>query len=250
MNRVTNTSRHTQGFTLIELVLAMSFISILLITIATTVIQMSATFSKGMALKEVNQTARELDADLTRTFAASEPVSLTSGNGQYYVNDAGGRLCLGTFSYIWNTEEALSGGEGKERVVKYASGAGADPSKRPNVKIRFLKVPDGNRYYCSVDGGAPVASVVTVEDAKVATELIEAGDRKLGIQRFTVSSLSSASDTATGQRLYSVGYVIGSGNVSAMNDTRTACLTTGEGADPAYCHVRDFNLVIRTGLGG
>jgi hypothetical protein len=95
-----------------------------------------------------------------------------------------------------------------------------------------------------------VASVVTVEDAKVATELIEAGDRKLGIQRFTVSSLSSASDTATGQRLYSVGYVIGSGNVSAMNDTRTACLTTGEGADPAYCHVRDFNLVIRTGLGG
>jgi type II secretory pathway pseudopilin PulG len=248
MNRVNTPSSTSQGFTLVELVLALSFISILLLTIAMTVIQMGATFNKGMALKEVNQTARDIDADFRRTFAAAEPIDLTPGAGQYAVTDAGGRLCLGTFSYIWNTEKALT--EDSPELVKY-SPTSPDPTKKQSVKLRFVKVPDSSKKYCAV---TPTNTVATREidaaDIKLTTELVEAGDRQLGIEGFSISTRDTARDAATKQQLYTANYVLGSGNVSAMNDTQTACLETGNDADPLYCHVDQFSLVIRTGVGG
>lgn len=239
----------TQGFTLIELVLAMAFISVLLLTIAMTVIQMSATFNKGMGVKEVNQTARDIDTDLRRTFAAVEPLNLSTGGGQLIKTDAGGRLCLGAYSYIWNTEDALT--SGNSELVKYSGDGVVNPNKTPTTKIRFLKVPDMAKKYCSVTpDGAIALREISQPDAKLSTELIEAGDRKLGIQAFDITTSNSARDSATGQQLYSVDYVLGTGDVSAMNDDRTQCLESGENADPAFCHVEQFDLVIRAGIGG
>ena len=87
-----NRAAKQDGFTLIELVLAMAFISALLLAIALTIIQIGTTYNRGMTLKEVNQTARSISDELTRNLTSSEAFTLSS---KYISTPTGGRLCLG-----------------------------------------------------------------------------------------------------------------------------------------------------------
>src|ERR1044071_8859022 len=117
MSRVNNTS----GFTLVELMLAMTFISLLLIAIALTTIQISNIYNKGITLREVNQAGRSLSDELQRNVSNAVPFDVTpkAGNAplssKYVVhtgsgNTGGGRLCLGDYSYVWNLGESLESG--------------------------------------------------------------------------------------------------------------------------------------------
>src|SRR5690606_35547626 len=106
------------------LMLAMSFIAVLLMAIAMTIIQVSTIYTKGMTLKEVNQTGREVADDIRRTVAASGKVELPGDfvevkNGATTV---GGRLCLGTSSYIWNYGAAIE--SNNTRLAKYTPDTG------------------------------------------------------------------------------------------------------------------------------
>jgi type II secretory pathway component PulJ len=56
--------KHARGFTLIELMLSMSFVSILLISIAMLSIQLSNQYSRGLTLKEVTQAGTEASNDI------------------------------------------------------------------------------------------------------------------------------------------------------------------------------------------
>src|SRR5690554_2740424 len=116
MNRRTK----QQGFTLIELTLAMAFISVLLLTIALTIMPIATIYNRGMTYKEVNQAARDVADDLRRSVRNSGvfTISTTGANTTDYVtlrNNAnvviGGRLCLGSTSYIWNTTKGLELGD-------------------------------------------------------------------------------------------------------------------------------------------
>ena len=120
-----NKRNRKSGFTLIELMLAMSFISLLLLAIAMTTIQVSNIYTKGITLREVNQAGRAVSEELQRSISASSPFEIDAAlpSNKYIVRAGGGRLCLGRYTYAWNFGSALKGGAGAPAVfTKYDDG--------------------------------------------------------------------------------------------------------------------------------
>lgn len=223
------------GFTLIELVLAMAFISALLLAIALTIIQIGTTYNRGMTLKEVNQTARSISDELTRSLASSEAFSLSS---KYVSTPTGGRLCIGQHSYLWNFAKSYQ----DSTRVEYQDTATNDAGP-----IRFVKVPDASGKYCVLQGGGGYLDIQS-SDTAATIELLKEGDRTLSIHQFSISSEANAIDTATGQQLYNLSFTIGTGNVTALTSDQSSCLPPNDpNSDFAYCTVQQFKLVVRAG---
>ncbi len=242
-----------KGFTIVELTLAMAFISVLLLAIATTVMQIGGLYNRGMLLREANQTARVLADDLRRTLNGVSAFSIEAAEGRYYAFDnVGGRMCTGQYSYIWNTGAALQAGT-DSRLTRYAKATPADPTPPP---VRLVKVPDGMQKYCqfnSATGGFVYPDIVTADRSK-AQELIAAGDHTLALHSFRVRQV--AYDSLTHQRLYIMRLVIGTDNQKALKPDATgekvSCYEPGATGtdvepDPMYCAVREFNFAVRTG---
>lgn len=243
MNHVAK--KRQQGFTIIELMLAMSFIAVLLIAIAMTIIQIGSIYNKGLTLKEVNQTGRDLADDVRRTIAIGGQVDLTNDYAEVLdgTRVIGGRLCLGSSSYVWNFGSAIESNHA--RLIKYPSG--------DNGPIRLVKVPDGARAYCSKDGeGRLLVPNLLPADVPEARELLRAGDRTLSLHAFTITTSDSATNATTGQRLYNVEFTLGTERTELLNLTANpiSCKTPSEiGSDLNYCTVQDFSIVVRAGNG-
>lgn len=227
MNRVDKKA----GFTLIELLLAMSFISVLLLAIAMTIIQIGNIYNRGMILKEVNQVARSLSSDISRTISSSEPFTLDPAGRKYLPSDVGGRLCLGQYTYIWNYAKALS--ENDRDLNVYAS---------DDTPIQLVKVPDIGSNYCSGDDDYDEINV------NGAVELLRGGDRELAIHDLSIYSSDAAVDSTTGQRLYTINLNIGTSDVNALMEDLKSCKPPSmPGSDLAYCSVQEFSIVVRAG---
>lgn len=232
MNRVAK----QQGFTLIELMLAMAFIATLLLAIAMTIIQIGTIYNRGMTLKEVNQAARSISDDINRNLSASQSFSLSN---KYIPQATGGRLCLGQFSYIWNYADRLQ----DSQRAQYATAA-LNTSKGP---IRLVRVPDSSGFYCTVQTGGRYPNIQAT-DTNNAKELLRGGDRTLGIYQFAITSGATARDATTGQQLYNISFTIGTGTATALTADRTSCLPPSDpNSDFAYCTVQQFKLVVRAG---
>lgn len=220
-----------KGFTLVELLLAMAFISVLLLAIAMTVIQISHIYNRGITLKEVNQVGRTMSDELERGIAASESFSILPADKRYIVESWGGRLCLGRTSYIWNYGKQLAAGDAN--VSKYTT---------TNDQIRLVKVPDVGANYCS--GAANFQRINPVG----AEELLKTGDRTLALHQFKIESGTNAKDAATGQQLYTLTFAIGTSDFAALSNDTLSCRPPNEqGSDLAYCSVQQFKLVLRAG---
>lgn len=238
--------RHQKGFTIIELMLAMSFIAVLLIAIAMTIIQIGNIYNKGLTLKEVNQTGRALAEDIRRTVAISGQVDLV--NDYVEVRDGarvvGGRLCLGSSSYVWNYAASIE--TNHTRLIKYPTGS-------TNGPIRLVRVADGAKTYCSKDAeGRLLVANLLPADVPNARELLRSGDRTLSLHSFKVTTSAGATNAATGQRLYRVQFTIGTERTDLLNTAANpiTCKTPAEiGPDFNYCTVQDFNIVVRAGSG-
>jgi type II secretory pathway pseudopilin PulG len=246
-----NHNRNTSGFTIIELTLAMTFISFLLLGIALTIIQIGAQYNQGTTAKEINQAARDIDDDLSRTVSMTSSVELSND----YVltpsttNPAGGRLCLGTYSYIWNYAKAIA--NNAPQVTKYE----ALPTAERRDTVLFAKVPDQAKSYCLKSStGALTYPNIRVADAGLVQELLKPGDHELGVHNFSfvdpATVPATVVDASTGQRLYTLNFTIGTTRIAALNGAQSACLPSGEpNADPLYCNVQQFSLVLRAGNG-
>lgn len=241
--------KRTQGFTLVELLLAMSFIAALLLTIATVTLLISQVYNRGLTVKEVNQISRVISDDLLRDVSSSPTFSLDAGGGQYVNSNPkgrdglapSGRLCLGTYSYVWNYGWALK--SNNSGLAKYNS---------KSDQIRLVRIPDGDSTYCAMSGGVFVRQQI---DAATAVELISGSDHDLALHNFEVTTSSSAVDALSGQRLYALSYTIGTNDQNALQkDAATGQVTSCKasslpGADTAYCTIQQFSLVARTQYG-
>jgi len=243
MNRVDS----QKGFTIIELTLAMAFVSFLLLAIALSVIQVGSIYNRGMMLKEVNQTSRDISNDFTHSIEARGEINMTTDYVQVSSGGLklGGRLCLGSVSYIWNYGEAVQRSE---------QGQSVDITKNWDGKpVRIAKVVDPTKKYCAKDAvsGALVTKNIATADKAQTNELLREGDRTLELYQLEVISPLSAYDAATGQRLYTILYTIGSGKYDALVADRTACKgPTEPGSDLQYCTVEQFSVVVRAGSDG
>ena len=227
--------KNASGFTLIELMLSMAFVSVLLIMITMTVIQIGNIYTRGLTIKEVNQAGSALATELQRDINASTPFDITAGGPNYVVNDWGGRLCIGQYSYIWNYGKALNNNDSSH--LNIYDGTSSE-------KIRFIKVLDSGSSYCS-----KATTTKKVIDPSDAVELLSASEHDLAIHEFSIVSSSTASDNKTGQKIYNIEFIIGTNDISALNYVGAATCKTPDDvkSDLSYCLVNQFNIVVRAG---
>jgi prepilin-type N-terminal cleavage/methylation domain-containing protein len=207
-----NQNKQTSGFTLVELVIAMAFIGILLMAIALTSIQLITLYNKGLTLKQVNAATRVVVQDMQANIANASEIRIfrkADGTGpaanslrqamkediavpdptvvdtHYYINYSGGRLCTGTYSYVWNHSAALRQIEGvgnagnfngmvngsftpittneSDTVGKIAEQIGGSiapgklqyfDSSGHKIPVKFVKYKDSSRKLCKKSGAA------------------------------------------------------------------------------------------------
>jgi prepilin-type N-terminal cleavage/methylation domain-containing protein len=225
------------GFTLIELMLAMTFISILLMAIAMTTIQIGNIYNKGITLREVNQSGRALSDELQRSIASASPFDVTpkvdaspaTATSRYVVRDGGGRLCLGNYTYAWNYGKALAGGSGAPAVFnKYSD----------NTAVRFVKVADSSASLCA----DPTLPIVRAD----ATDMLSSGDRDLVVHSFSIKQTSS--DPNTSQAVYAISMLVGTNDRQQLTTNDASCKPPSEGiGDESYCSVNQFDIIARAG---
>lgn len=225
------------GFTLIELMLAMTFISILLMAIAMTTIRIGEIYDKGITLREVNQSGRSISNEFQRSISSSAPFGVTpkvddsddTANSQYVVREGGGRLCLGQYSYAWNYGEALAGGADASLIFnRYENGQ----------PVNFAKISDASSALCS-----DIEANIERDDA---TEMLTSGDRQLALQSFDITQ--GAHDPMTGQAIYAVTMFIGTNDREQLTTSGGSCQPPSEGVGAEdYCAVNRFDLIVRAG---
>ena len=249
MNHV-DKRRKEQGFTLIELSLALAFIAILLLTIAMTIIQIATIYNRGSITKELNSTSRALNTELSLAMRSSGGFSLDAAASRYITTPEGGRLCLGQYSYIWNYGRALS--ELKTTRNMYVTGAVVPSgnivkdSNGTRYEIGLVKVPDSNNAYCTPDAQGRYKAVVATN----VVELLRTGDHSLVLHSLKVETTPAAKDQQSGQQLYRISYTLGTSKIAALDGNATTpptkCLEPGQaGADFNYCAIQQFTLVLR-----
>lgn len=227
----------SRGFTLIELMLSMTFIAILLMAVAVTTIQISTIYNKGITLREVNQAGRAISDELQRSIASSTPFDVTpkkdnspaTATSKYVVRDGGGRLCLGNYTYAWNYGKAISGGPGAPAIFnKYDDG----------TIVHFAKVADASGSLCA----DPTLPVVRTN----ATEMLASGDRDLVIHSFTITK--GADEPSTSQSIYAISMLIGTNDRQQLLANDASCKAPSEGiGDEEYCSVNQFAIIARAG---
>ncbi len=179
------------GFTLVELMITMAFISVLLITIAIITSNIVTIYQKGTTLKAVNSVGRGLIDEFTNSINASPSVDTTSlctsladaddtstqrckdahafdyiYHAQYSEPDADGRryqyngiFCTGYYSYLWNTYYGID--EEHTIAAKYLTGPSAAPVTTDGEgedAARLLRFEDRNYRLCSAVMGSDYVS--------------------------------------------------------------------------------------------
>jgi prepilin-type N-terminal cleavage/methylation domain-containing protein len=237
--------KRQQGFTIIELLLAMSFVSLLLMAITMTVIQVASIYTKGLTLRSVGQVGQTVAQDIRRSIESARPLDVgTDENGGLHFkpmvavggdlkNPDGGRLCTGSYSYIWNNGKALT-----QPVNKYV---GSDET------IRLVKVADNGSIYCS-DLSRGIAQ-------DQATEMLSGGDRVLAVQSFKIKRVGSNPDA--GQALYFITLEVGTNDQDSisrevsLNTVDTSCQPPADGVRlEDYCAINKFEFTARAGNTG
>lgn len=214
----------TAGFTVIELLLAMTFVAILLLGVAMATIHISNTYTRGITLREVNQAGRSVTDDINRTVGASSPIV----DGDYTTTAKSGRLCVGSYTYVWNYGEAL----------RSASTAGLyvyDDGK----PVRFARVSDAGKGLCA-------SPTLTIDrSTRTVTELLSDGERNLALHRLSIEP-GTVVNGATGQGLHAISFVIGT-NSGGESIASANCLPPSDSAsDAQYCAMNEFNTIVRS----
>ncbi|HKX24088.1 MAG TPA: hypothetical protein VJM46_02530 [Candidatus Saccharimonadales bacterium] len=113
-----------QGFTIVELTLATAFIAFILIFMLSTMVQVMSNYNKGLAVKQINQTARTVEDELSRLIQNTDTTAINTSR------IANGRVCLGGVSYVWNIRNSTTN--------QYTSGG----------PVKFARVNDAGATLC------------------------------------------------------------------------------------------------------
>ena len=275
---------HKKGFTIIEITLAMTFLAILMVSIATLIMRVTNIYQKGLAMRAINATGTEIIEDITRTVgAASYLVDIHSqdaelgGNGvmeydnnyklveKYYYdytvyneNHNGknfnvqyfGVLCTGDYSYIWNTSRALDPDFTTKNFITVNG-----------EKVKMVRVYDREQTQCNKDKNGSVANLakrnylpVTINvPVDNVVELINNDEMDLALYEFNVTPATQSAITR--QSFISANFILatrqGGININANGDfcrgEDNEFKDEYEGTMFNYCAVNKFSFSARTG---
>lgn len=304
MFRAHNTTQ--KGFTLVELMLGIAFVGSLLVLIALIIIQIMGLYNKGLTLKEVNEVSRIVVRDMqqsvsgadafrlqyvkndTPTYATTlqEAVNPGGNNSQvdYYSNDAGGRLCTGVYSYVWNTGGAIRAVRdapynfasavtsyrtpGNTRApatgypIQFLNRINADGSTK-QLPVRFMKKRDPAKELCRLPAGDQLAT--TTHDRELGNEseytnVFGTGNNELVLYDFSIetplkpTSENRTDDITAVSTFYYIKMTLGTQN--GDENTQNGLITSTELCKPPaeatqnegeYCAVNKIDFVARTG---
>ncbi len=222
------------GFTLVELILAIGFVSILLLAVSVLTIRVSDMYEKGATVRSINQVGREVMDVLRRDFAqANESVDfattpISSEHDIYSV-------CLGDVSYIANSSAALQAYEDTTTLGLAERIDAGEP-------IRLVRVVDKTRAYCGTDRADELKKVNASAD-----ELLTNDSMKLAIHAMNVSPVVKG----TSQSLYRVTLVVGTNTKGTVDDDNRCRVSNNSPenaeADYNYCSVAELTTIMRTG---
>ena len=275
---------HKKGFTIIEITLAMTFLAILMVSIATLIMRVTNIYQKGLAMRAINATSTEIIEDITRTVgAASYLVDIHSqdaelgGNGvmeydnnyklveKYYYdytvyneNHNGknfnvqyfGVLCTGDYSYIWNTARALDPDFTTKNFITVNG-----------EKVKMVRVYDREQTQCNKDKNGSVANLakrnylpVTINvPVDNVVELINNDEMDLALYEFNITPATQSAITR--QSFISANFILatrqGGININANGDfcrgEDNEFKDEYEGTMFNYCAVNKFSFSARTG---
>lgn len=268
-----------QGFTIIELMLAMTFVATLLISIAVVTINVVSIYQRGLALKAVNNVGRSLIEELTTAINEAPAVDTTSlyvyndrfntkenregQDGEYQYS---GVFCTGNHSYLWNTKYGLD--EGQRTLSLLYLDENGQPQTIQASDARLISIPDRTYRVCSAflqkqseDPGSTGNWELDIrQEAKNGTEnriampingYLSAFDLDLFLYEFTVQPISQDAITL---RTYMTGNFILATERGGIDITTTGdyCQNSETsqldnlGAEFNYCAINKFNFAART----
>lgn len=166
------------GFTIIEITIAMTFVSVLLITIALVISQIMSIYQKGLALRAVNSVGRELIDEFSRAITSAPAKGVRFLCNRYYGGNTPpartareqciahnanfltfqedtalideeyiplhGAFCTGRYSYIWNTGYAINNGRTESIRLRY----GDADTEYSSDNFRLLRITDSDNRIC------------------------------------------------------------------------------------------------------
>lgn len=178
------------GFTIIELSISMAMLSVLLLIILFSILNITGVYNKGITLKRVNQSGRSISAEVQADLRQSTPNSndsLAGAGSNFAVRDGqlAGKtvhtgICTGHNSYLWNVW-----GEGGSNTGLNYDGT--------SELITMIKLKDSGGVYCKAPFPLPTkaASSVVVGDDLAIREPVKVergmGDRLIRFT-FTIST--------------------------------------------------------------
>lgn len=239
------TRRSAEGFTLIELTLAMSFVAVLLVSVAMLSIQLTNQYSRGLTLKEVAQAGTEVSNDIKRTMGQSQ---LQQGVGVRTKTVSGGAtvLCTGTYSYIASSPASLEANNGNGDANAIRVGAAGS-----TTMARLAKVRDLGGTLCATDTLDRNKNYETTD----VSELLSGGSRLLSVRQLSVSpnGLPAAgnplyAEFQAGKGIYTVSLTIGAGLQSEIESSTGTCKPPSDiQSNLDYCAINSFEFATRVG---
>ena len=206
--------------------LAMTFVSFLLVGIALLTIQMSTMYTRGLTMKEINQAGTEVADDIRRTISESSLQNIQAKKvGDNFV------LCTGSYSYITNGAKQLDLG-GSPNVMFSGS----------NAPARLAKVRDISGSYCTTN----ILNAATVTLESGAVELLGGGDRSLVVRELTLDPTGLSEDKLAGRMLFTLRLTLSTGLDDEIQDD-TCRTPDDEKTGGEYCAINTFVIVARVG---
>ena len=267
--------QHKKAFTIIEFVLAMTFLAVLLIGITTITMRILDIYQKGLALRAINATGRDILNDLSRTIGGSpiveniNPVSTDKiditqvdirKTYRSYFNEtmmtfnektvqSGGVFCTGSYSYIWNDAPAI-------RSVREDSTYKNQMFLINGEYYKFARIPDHERKACErVDEESDQLKTkqITGIPPEDVVSLISDDESDLALYDFVI--LPATQNNITGQIFYSGMFIIATmrGGVNVLtngdyctgSDTMYSSEVEATDQEFDYCAVNKFNFAMR-----
>ncbi len=227
---MTQVRNKSLGFTLVELMLAMTFISVLLLCIALLTMQVGSIYNKGLTTRSVNEAGQLLSSDLQRSLNTAQPAKVVLAG-----DSTGKRLCIGLTVYAWNYAESLS--------------TGFNQYDGPSEPVRFVKFLSDGTDYCTAIAG------VYSKIPTAASDMLDGGDVNLVMYDFVMPlgpddqrgfpvGPSLAPDIS--QRIYEISLTIGSGETATIRANEGSCKPVSK-IDDEYCAVNKFTFIARAG---
>lgn len=257
------------GFTILELALAMAFVSFLLLAIGFAMVQVSVVYQKGLTIKAVNSTGREIIDEFSRTILASkynednahfeytftEKTDKVEVNGDDKEVQLYGAFCTGTHSYIWNTGYALDlpdkpENENKKAVfIERKGGDGSADISHSQPSFRLARVSDTGREICIRHAnriGTSEENIFDSEKASNFVEILSPSENDLVFYNFTM--FKPAYHGGTGHALFAGSFILGT-SAGTIDITLPGNFCTDKpgnfATDFTYCSVNKFNFAAR-----